>query len=387
MGISDFYSVIKERCPEQLQVARLTDLAGYRLAVDISVFLYKHIRSAGDDWMNSFIVFLVTLKKSGITSVCIFDGPNPPIEKTLEQERRRAQTTRSIHRLKESRRIRDLLVDEHCPDEIAVTGELRQECHDLIYGSRGKGDTNYNDPYDVLQGLNMTIERLAKQTLPITNKHKDKAEELVKLMGLACVKADGEAEALCSYLAVDGQVDGVLTEDTDVLAYGTPYLFAFKDFKLRDNKIYFIHLPSVLKALEMNYEEFRDLCILLSCDYNNRVVGFPPDGKKRKKPVGIGLKGALAMIDEYRRLETICNYVVDDTPLNYRRCRELFTVPAEVEKINPYQYLADIDEIEAFFKKHGVTIKIEYIIDAWKSIEVHFDTDSEESISVESDSD
>ena len=212
MGIKDLMSVIKTRCPEELRVINLSVLSGYKIAIDISIFLYRYIRSCGiDQWMNSFIVFLITLKKSGITAICIFDGPNPPVEKSLEQQKRRAQNARSIHRLKECERIRDIIVEEYCSDELAVTGQMRQECTQLIYGSRkAKDDTNYDDPFDVRQGLNVTIERLDKQTLPITDIHRETAEELVKLLGLACIRADGEAEALCTYLAVDGQVDAAL---------------------------------------------------------------------------------------------------------------------------------------------------------------------------------
>jgi len=376
MGIQDLYAVIEERCPDQLGVAKLTDLAGYRIAVDISVFLYKYIRSSGFvEWMNTFTVFLVTLRNSGVTAICVFDGPNPPPEKALEQERRRAQTDRSTHRLRECKRLREIVLKQHCPDDLPVTGTLRKECHELIYGSRGaaRANTNYDDPYDVLQGLNVTIARLDRQTLPITTEHKERAKKLVRLMGLACLEADGEAESMCAHLAVDGQVDGVLTEDTDVLAYGTPYMFAFKSFKLGDNKVHVLCLASILEELGMTYEEFRDLCILLGCDYNARVSGYPPDGKKYKKAVPIGFKGALAMIDEYRRLEEVCKYVDDDGPLNYRRCRELFTVPTIVPKIQPYQQIGDVADIETFFKANGITISVDYVLKPWKCPEIHFE--------------
>ena len=102
-------------------------------------------------------------------------------------------------------------------------------------------------------------------------------------MGLAYLQALGEAETLCAYLAIKGQVDAVLTEDTDVMAYGTPVMLAFKDLKVTDEQVYGLHHKNILKDLEMNHEEFRDLCILLSCDYNERVKGFVPDGRNRKK--------------------------------------------------------------------------------------------------------
>ena len=91
MGINHLYQVIKLLCPDQLGSVDISELVGYKIAVDISIFLYKYVRSAGETvWMNIFILLLCTLKKYGIKAICIFDGPNPPIEKKKEQEKRRA---------------------------------------------------------------------------------------------------------------------------------------------------------------------------------------------------------------------------------------------------------------------------------------------------------
>src|SRR5205085_3124549 len=99
---------------------------------------------------------------------------------------------------------------------------------------------------------------------------------------------------------------------------------------------------AILEDLEMTCEEFRDLCILLGCDYNDRIKGYPPDGKTHKKPVSIGAKGAFAMITEYRRLEEVEKYVVDPDPLIYRRCREIFTPPDDLPNISiPYNRQID----------------------------------------------
>nr|QBK86211.1 MAG: flap endonuclease [Marseillevirus LCMAC102] len=372
MGIKDLYSVINAAAPNALQVYHLSEFTGMRFAIDISVFLYKYIRSAGPDrWMNTFILLLCTLKRYGIKSVCIFDGPNSPPEKKIEQERRRAESERSINRLKECIRVRDTLQDN---SNEPLDFQLKTECRQLICVKRGTVDiTNYDDVNDVVDSLNVTIEKLERQTLPITDSHREMATNIVKMLGLACFQADGEAETLCAYLAITGQVDAVLTEDTDVLAYGTPIMLAFKDFKLNEEKLFGIQFPSLLKEMEMNIDEFRDLCILLSCDYNNRVKGFPPDGKNRKKAIGIGAKGALCMIQEYKRLEEVCNHVENAEPLKYRRCRELFTVPRSIPYvIVPYNDPPDFDKLAKFIRENGLTVNLEYIGKCWKPATLNF---------------
>ena len=67
MGIKDGYGIIKSRCPDQLVSYHLSELRGYRLAADISIFAYKTIRTAGEiAWMSMFIMFLCTMKSHGI---------------------------------------------------------------------------------------------------------------------------------------------------------------------------------------------------------------------------------------------------------------------------------------------------------------------------------
>ena len=248
--------------------------------------------------------------------------------------------------------------------------------------------TNYEDSADIASSLNRIIERLEKQTLPITDKHKNQAISIIKMMRLACYEADGEAETVCAHLAMNGEVDSVLTEDTDVLAYGCPLMFAFKDFSIGEEKVYGLHHKSICDALEMNKEEFQDLCILLRCDYNRHnkdgqsqsVKGYPPDGKKRKKPVGIGKIGALCMIKEYRRMEEVVKYIENPEPLNYRRCRELFSISEKVKKETPPVPLnspLNTQEIQNLIDKYNLTINLEYIKSFWKPIEISLDSDSE----------
>lgn len=379
MGIKDLYPVINESAPDQIVSYHLSELTGYRFAIDISVFLYKYIRSAGDKhWMNTFMLLMCTLKKHGIKAVCIFDGPNPPPEKKEEQERRRAESQKSVYRLSEATRVRNLLQDEYIPFDQTPGPNLITEIRGIIGNRRDGSDTiNYYDVTDIVDALNTLIEKLERQTIPITENHRDTAMLIVEMMGLHAIIAPGEAETLCAYLAVTGKVDAVLTEDTDVLAYGTPFMLAFKDYKLSDERAIGIYLPSLLEEMEMSIEEFRDLCILLSCDYNSRVKGFPPDGKKRKKAVGIGAKGALCMIQEYRRLEEVCKYVEDPGPLKYRRCRELFTVPETVEgDLVPYNLKPDYERLDAFIKDQRLTVKTSYISTCYKPAVLNFEDDS-----------
>lgn len=364
MGIQDLYHIIRDNAKSQILTYNFSELSGLRFAVDISIFLYKYTRTTGTNaWMNQFILLLSTLKSHGIKAVCIFDGPNPPPEKKEEQERRRAETQKSVDRMNECIKMRKNLQKNYLPFDDNPDSEMIAECRKLIGVRKGYPDTtDYSSPQDICDSLTEVIDRLRKSTYTITPEDKANALRIVQIMGLAAIQADGEAETLCAYLAVKGLVDAVLTEDTDVLAYGTPLMLAFKDYKIHEKKLQGIYLPGLLEELEMNTDEFRDLCILLSCDYNKRVKGFPPDGRKYKNPVPIGKAHAYTMIQKYRRLEKVCKYVEDETPLKFRRCRELFTIPEHVPQgMVPYSRPPDYKALQKLVSDNRLTVKVPYI--------------------------
>lgn len=380
MGIQDMYNVIKEAAPESIQKIHLHDISGHRVAIDISIFLYKFIRTAGDiEWKNQFCLLLITLKKHRIRPICIFDGTVQPVEKLGEQQKRRELLGYAQARLNSATKLLQLLESDYkkpigtplpkIPDELIA------ECKKCIAKGPKEDLTNYYHVDDICKALSDIIVKLERQTMPITSNHREQAIELVKAFGLTYFVAPSEAETLCCYFNVKGIVSFVLSEDTDCLAYGAD-LIAFKDFKISDEQVYYISNSNLCANLGLNLSEFRDLCILLGCDYNERIKGFPPDGKNRKSAVSIGAKGALAMIQEYRSFEGMINAaaVEDVGPSNYKRCRELLTIP-EVDDICdkmriPLNTKLREKRLEQIIKRDGLYISLEKIKELWKPTKI-----------------
>lgn len=393
MGIQGLTKVIRDNCiNNQIIEYHLHELCGLKIAVDISIFLYKYIRTCGEiEWMNNFFLLLCTLKKHGISAVCIFDGPNPPIEKKGEQLIRIEKNNNDLRKLDICRQKRDQLLNDYIIPNHFPSKELLSECVELL-GKRKKSYTNTFNLSDVFDALNEVIRNLERQTIPITSKHKKLAKEIVDVMGLHAIEADGEAETLCCYLAINGKVDAVLTEDTDVLAYGTPFMLAFKNFTISDEKLYGIHLPSVLEDLDMDQETFRDLCILLGCDYNQhkRVKGFPPHPSRNfKKPVSLGEKYAYLMVKEYGLIEDFYHLLVIDDPniFNYTRYRELLTIPRYISDcMVPYSRTPDYEKVEEFLNEYELFIGLDYIYKCHpKQRLIIEDDDSDELLSLSDD--
>lgn len=384
MGIRDLYSILREHCPGVLVDTSMSEFTGYRVAVDISIFLNKFVKSAGPKrWLENFILLLCCLKKHGIKAVCIFDGPNPPIEKRKEQDRRKAEWLKKATKIQQLRDVLEYIQENCIPDDeseqiVPIDTDTRKKVMSLVSCARKVDTINYDDVHDVIDGLKSAIARHEKQNMPILPEYSQFARTIIECMGLAHMTAEGEAETLCSYLCVKGEVDAVLTEDTDVLAYGTPMFLAKID--MVKERMTVIQHDWMLASLGLDINEFRDMCILLGCDYNHRVKGYPPDGRKRKKPVSIGAKGAYSMIYEYRSLEEAEKYMTDSDPLNYIRCRKLFTVPDIIPgAVVPYNRPINQERLEKFIIDHGIRTPLSYILDTWKPAKLVFAKSKEES--------
>jgi len=373
MGIENLYDVIKKHAPNAAsQKIKLSRLCGHKIAIDISVFLYKFIRSAGEiRWINTFILFLCSLKKSGIKPICIFDGPNfPPEKKERQQERRDAQK-KIIDRLSECKRWYTEIKKKHLPSMKPLSKSQKEQIQKTLKIRDYQDGTDYDDPRQVLATLKQKIEKDEKATIQISAQFNVVAKDLIEIMGFPWYQADGEAEHLCTDLAFYRKVDAVMTEDTDVLARGAPVMISkFETMKDGDAEVSWLVLEDILNEMGLHYEEFRDLCILLGCDYNDRIKIV----SKTKKLVNVGPVKAFDLIYEHGSIDEIRDMIHDIAPLKYERCRELFTVSKEVEEMEiPYNEPIDLERMEEFLKTHKSNIHLDYISECWKPIQVIFE--------------
>jgi flap endonuclease-1 len=172
------------------------------------------------------------------------------------------------------------------------------------------------------------VDKMNRRLVKVTKVHNQEAKDLLKLMGVPFVDAVSEAEAQCSALVKAGKVFGVATEDMDALTFGANVLLRHMTFsEARKMPVQEIHYEKVLKGLELETNEFIDLCILMGCDYCETIRG-------------IGPKRAYELIKKHKSIEEIIKNI--DTKKyeipenwNYQRARELFVEPeiAPVETI------------------------------------------------------
>lgn len=142
--------------------------------------------------------------------------------------------------------------------------------------------------------------------------------------GIPRMRATGEAERLCAALCRHGLVDAVYTTDSDVFAHGCPRMIKkgkettfLKEGQVPMVEVY--ELDVLLTGLEVSFEEFREICILAGCDYNETIPR-------------VAFARAVALIKQHGNIDQLPPERYDTAPLNHHRCRELFAplVPDEL---------------------------------------------------------
>ena len=227
MGIKCLLKFINET-PELIKIVDKTNLKNKRIAVDISILVYRimiSVRNSGADFTNqkgeitSHILGLfnktIELLQMGIIPVYVFDGKPPSIKyKTLEG--------RKLIRKKALEKMDSAITEE---DKI----------------------------------------KYFKRSSQITKEQWDQCRDLLEMMGVPYINAPEEADSQCAYLAKNGLVDSVFTEDMDILTFGSPKII--RNLTSHKVEVSEINLRDLLDKFELNYEQFVEFCILLGSDY------------------------------------------------------------------------------------------------------------------------
>lgn len=272
MGIRGLTSLIKKYAPDSMSIHPFNYFKGSIVAIDTSILLYKFRYSNEDpnSHINGFLNKCLAYIKNGILPVFIFDGKPPP-EKNTTITKRNKQRKRIEFRIDELEKS----IEEFNKDEI----------------------------------INK-IKKLSKQLINVTKEHHIEVKELLEILGFSVINSPGEAEVICSFLQKDGLVDFTYSDDTDLLALGCKKVLRSNNCS---NTFVQINLDKLLKGLDLNIEEFIDLCILCGCDYCSTIPKVNYDV-------------AYKYIKKYRSIENIIEIGNIDVPnnFNYKEARLLF---------------------------------------------------------------
>jgi len=236
MGIKGLTSLIQKYAPESIESINLHTLSNKRLAIDASIFIYKmafSVKSSkeGKNYGHIIGIFQKSINylAVGIEPIYVFDGKPPEAKNSVLKSRR---------------------------DKSDALKKLMNESEDKE-----------------------KKEKYKTQSFRMTKEDVDDVKKLLSLMGISYIQADGEAEGYASELCKMGYVDGVVTEDMDSLAFGTPLLVRSnidKSIKRKD-VLSTINMQKILESMNISFDEFLDVCIMSGCDYCENIKGIGPN--------------------------------------------------------------------------------------------------------------
>ncbi|KAJ5198334.1 uncharacterized protein N7498_007451 [Penicillium cinerascens] len=314
MGIKHLYQVISENAPDAIKTGEIKNHFGRKVAIDASMSIYSFliaVRSEGQQLMSDsgettshlMGMFYRTLRMvdNGIKPLYVFDGAPPKLKS----------------------------------GELAKRGARKAEAHEAHEEAKETGTAE-------------DIEKFSRRTVRVTREHNAECKQLLKLMGIPYIDAPTEAEAQCAVLARAGKVYAAASEDMDTLCFEAPILLRHLTFsEQRKEPIQEIHLSKALEGLNMDRNQFIDLCILLGCDY------LEPIPK-------VGPSTALNLIREHGSLEKVLEYMNNDPKKKfvvpeswpYQDARDLFVNPdvrdADHEDCDFKWDAPDVDGLIAF---------------------------------------
>lgn len=348
MGIKNLHRILEKYAPGCYTPKHLSAFQEKKIAIDISLYLYKFKAIAGHRWLDSFVGLVHSLRKWNVHCIFIYDGP-APAEKLEEQTRRRDV------RAKMGDKIATLTAEIEAYERDGTIGEeLKAVCYTPTVSLFR---TDLPPKFD-LQLAKDRVTKMTSQMISITPEDIRISQELFDVLAIPYTKAPGEAENYASHLCKYGMVDAVLSEDTDVLAYGTPTFLTKIDYV--NDTVVAIDYATILKETGLTADAFTDLCILCECDYNSNI---PSVGHETSYHLLKQFGTIEAIVDHLRTVKKAdkkTNKYDEESfaVLKYERCRELFTT-RPVNFYVSYCGIPDMRGVEEFVFRYGIQFNVE----------------------------
>lgn len=321
MGIKMLNKFLKRHIPQVFKQVSFSEYTNKKIAIDVNLYLYYFKCLNGDDWLNRFYYMITTFNRYNIHCIYIYDT-RAPKEKFIKQQDRKQRKNNAKDKI------------EMIKTDLE-SFEKNNQISDLLSNIMKKYSHRELIPTINKEVILSEIKRLEIQTIGISYEEVLASKKLLALMNISYVDSSNEAETLCSYMCIYNQVDAVLSNDTDVLAYGAPTFLT--QLNLNSETFIELNFTEILNTLEFTKDQFLDFCIMCGTDYNKNIYR-------------IGVENAFKYIKKFKSIEEALKEInkkypkSDSNVLNYVRVREIFSIPNEL----PLYHINEITPVDTF---------------------------------------
>lgn len=302
MGIPKLNKWLLSKCSSKsIQRLHLTEFQDKRVAVDISIYLYRFLMDGR--YMESLYLFFAILKFYCIQPVIVFDGKAPAEKRATIQKRYKDKQEASSQ-----------------------------------YSLYEKQLTEATDE-KVKQEIQSKMTALKKRMIRITWAHIDNAIDLLKSFGFEYYLAPHEADQLCVHLAQTGDVYAILSDDMDLLISGVPRVM--RALNISTHEVFLYDTNAIMSDIQMSLTDFRETVVLSGTDYE--------------------MKHPTPTLTIKRCFELYQEYISEETPEAFHDWlgQKGIIEPVEFQHIcSLFDNTGAFDELAVFIEKNRATHKL-----------------------------
>lgn len=359
MGIHGLPAFIKNRT-NAVSIINISMFKGKRIALDVSNYLYKYKYKEtkyGTKVIVSFYYLIKSLRQNGVHAVMVFDG-KPPVEKTNTLKRRETQKISRRQKIEDLQKAISLYEKYKAGDKTIDTNTFLIDLED--FKSETQLEELINDPVELIaiEKAKEKLDQFNASDIRITPQDFEEIKQLVTKAGAKYIQATGETEPLCYSLYKSGEIDAVISEDSDLLVYGMKNLIL--EYNIKNGDCFLMDLGKILSELELTQEQFVDFCIMCGTDYGDNIRG-------------IGPVKAYDLISRYNTIENI-RTVIGKAPEGFKKSRELFINVPPPQQVEYWNSSCDRSFAQFIFEL-GIR---EDPTDIFRSVKVIFEEETKE---------
>jgi len=227
MGIKLLNKFLQSNCKTSINKINLWHLSNKKIVIDVSIYMYKFLGE--NTLLENMYLMICILRHYNIIPLFIFDGKPPKEKYELLNERKKNKEIAE----NQYNNLKDSLND------IDETQKLQIESDMLI---------------------------LKKQFVRLHHSDIQNVKNLIQSLGVSYIVAPGEADKLCAKMVNKNIAYACLSEDMDMFVYGCKRVLRY--LSLLNKTVIIYNLKEILIEIDMNFNDFKNICIISGTDYN-----------------------------------------------------------------------------------------------------------------------
>lgn len=266
MGVKCLNKYLQKKCSDLLIKKSLSELQNKKIAIDISIYLYKF--SENGNCLENFKNMFILLKQYQIIPIFVFDG-KPPEEKNKVLDKRYEQkllAKEKYEKLEKKLLALESLEFDTTDSESTLSSDSDENTNNICNNYSHKLTTEIK----LKMETEMEMQKLKKEFIIIKQSLKRDIKELITSFGFTHIDATGEADELCSLLVHKELAWACVSEDMDMFVYGCPRVI--RNINLNNGTCVIYNTTEILKKLNITQQDLREICILSGTDYSPNII-------------------------------------------------------------------------------------------------------------------